>query len=80
MLTLQSSWLSKITAVHCDGRLNGLENQTAILEHDVIHTMTPSPIGNLPIKEALDIRKDKTLCINYEYYSMATKALRKHLK
>jgi hypothetical protein len=69
----------KITAIHCDGRLNGLKHLIARLEHDVIHAITPPPVGNLPISEALDLWKDKVLWINYEYHFMGPDALKKHL-
>ncbi len=69
----------KITAIHCDGRLNKLKDLIADLEHEIIHAITPLPVGNLPIKEALDIWDDKILWVNYEYHFMGPKALKKHL-
>jgi hypothetical protein len=69
----------KVTAIHCDGRLNGLKHLIPKLEHDVIHAITPPPVGNLPIREALDLWKDKVLWINYEYHFMGPEALKKHL-
>ena len=69
----------KVTAIHCDGRLNGLKHLIAKLEHDIIHGITPPPVGNLPINEALDLWKDKVLWINYEYHFMGVEALKKHL-
>ncbi len=69
----------KITAIHCDGRLNALKELITELEHDIIHAVTPPPVGNLPIKEALDLWNDKILWINYEYHFMGPKALKKHL-
>lgn len=69
----------KITAIHCDGRLDALKDLIAELEHDIIHAITPQPVGNLPIKEALDTWDDKILWINYEYHFMGPKALKKHL-
>ncbi len=69
----------KTTAIHCDGRLNGLKDLIAELDHDVIHAVTPPPIGNLPIKKALDIWEDKVLWVNYEYHFMGPQALKKHL-
>ena len=49
------------------------------LEHDVIHAITPPPVGNLGIAEALDLWPDKVLWVNYEYHAMGPKALKKHL-
>ena len=69
----------KITSIHCDGGLDRLKDLIAELEHDVIHAITPPPIGNLPISEALDVWPDKVLWINYEYHFMGAKALKKHL-
>jgi len=69
----------KITAIHCDGRLNGLKDLIGELEHDIIHAITPLPIGNLPIKEALEIWPNKILWINFEYYNMGLKAMQKKL-
>jgi len=69
----------KTTAIHCDGRLNSLKDLIAELEHDIIHAITPLPVGNLPIKEALDVWDEKILWINYEYHFMEPKALKKHL-
>jgi len=70
---------AKITAIHCDGRLNGLKELIGELDHNIIHAITPPPVGNLPIKEALDIWDDKVLWINYEYHFMGPRALRKHM-
>ena len=69
----------KITAIHCDGRLNGLKHLIAELEHDIIHGITPPPIGNLSIKEALEIWPYKILWINFEYYNMGPEAMQKKL-
>ena len=69
----------KITAIHCDGRLNGLKHLIAELDHDIIHAITPPPIGNLPIKEALEIWPNKILWINFEYYNMGLKKMQKKL-
>jgi len=69
----------KITAIHCDGRLNALKHLIGELEHDIIHAVTPPPVGDLPIKEALDLWEDKIIWVNYEYHFMGPKALKKHL-
>jgi hypothetical protein len=69
----------KVTAIHCDGRLNKLKHIIGKLEHDIIHAITPPPIGNLPIAEALDLWKDKILWINCEYHFMGAEGLKKHL-
>jgi len=69
----------KVTAIHCDGRLNKLKHLIGKLEHDIIHAITPPPVGNLPIAEALDLWKDKILWINYEYHFMGAEALKRLL-
>ena len=69
----------KHTCIHCDGRLDRLKDQIGQLEHDVIHAITPPPVGNLDIKEALDIWPDKVLWVNYEYHVLGPRALKRHL-
>jgi cellobiose-specific phosphotransferase system component IIB len=69
----------KVTAIHCDGRLNKLKYLIGKLEHDIIHAITPPPMGNLPIAEALNLWKDKVLWINCEYHFMGVEGLKKHL-
>jgi hypothetical protein len=69
----------KHTCIHCDGRLDRLKDQIGRLEHDVIHAITPPPVGNLDIKEALDIWPDKVLWVNYEYHVLGPRALKRHL-
>jgi hypothetical protein len=69
----------KITGIHCDGKLNVLKHLIAELEHDIIHAVTPPPVGDLPIKEALNLWDNKVIWINYEYHFMGPKALKKHL-
>ena len=71
----------KITACHMDGRLQNLKNLIAKSEIDVIHAITPSPMGNLPINEALSLWKDKVLWINYDnsQYVLGPEAVKKHL-
>jgi hypothetical protein len=68
-----------ITRIHCDGKLDGLKHLIAKTEHDIIHAITPPPVGNLPIREALDFWKDKILWVNYEYHFMGVDAMKKHL-
>jgi hypothetical protein len=67
------------TCIHCDGGLDKLKDLIADLEHDVIHAITPPPVGNLGIREALEAWPDKVLWVNYEYHLMGPKALKKHL-
>ena len=69
----------KYTCIHCDGGLARLRDLIAELEHDVIHAITPPPVGNLDIAEALEAWPDKVLWVNYEYHSLGPKALKKHL-
>jgi hypothetical protein len=68
-----------ITRIHCDGKLDGLKHLIAKTEHDIIHAITPPPVGNLSIKEALELWKDKILWVNYEYHFMGVDAMKKHL-
>ncbi len=69
----------KYTCIHCDGGLNKLKDLIVDLEHDVIHAITPPPVGNLGIREALDLWPDKVLWVNYEYHVLGPRALKKHL-
>jgi hypothetical protein len=69
----------KVTGIHCDGKLNSLKHLIAELEHNIIHAVTPPPVGDLPIKEALELWDNKTIWVNYEYHFMGPKALKKHL-
>jgi len=69
----------KITAIHCDGKLDKLKHVIAKLEHKIINAFTPPPVGNLPVEEALELWKDKILWVNYEYHFMGPEALKKHL-
>ncbi len=69
----------KYTCIHCDGGLDRLKGPIADLEHDVIHAITPPPVGNLGVREALEAWPEKILWVNYEYHSLGPKALKKHL-
>lgn len=55
----------KLLAVHMDGRLDHLKQAIADSDVDVIEAFTPPPDGDLPLLEAKNLWKDKTLWINY---------------
>jgi uroporphyrinogen-III decarboxylase len=55
----------KILAVHMDGKLNCLKEAIAETEIDCIEAFTPPPVGDLSVKEALGLWKDKSLWINF---------------
>jgi hypothetical protein len=55
----------RLLAVHMDGRLNCLKEAIAETEIDCIEAFTPPPVGDLSVKEALRLWKDKALWINY---------------
>ena len=55
----------KILIVHMDGKLNCLKEAIADTEIDCIEAFTPPPVGDLSVKEALALWKDKSLWINY---------------
>lgn len=55
----------KIYVVHMDGELKSLGELIAKTRIDAIESFTPPPIGNLPIKEARKIWKDKVIWTNF---------------
>lgn len=55
----------KLLAVHMDGKLNCLKEAIANSEIDIIEAFTPPPIGDLSLKEAYSLWKDKLIWINY---------------
>lgn len=55
----------KLLAVHMDGNLNCLKEAIAKAEIDIIESFTPPPVGDLSLKEAYSLWKDKVIWINY---------------
>ena len=71
----------RILGVHMDGRLKSLANLIGKAEIDVIEAFTPPPMGDLPIREARSLWKDKIIWMNYpsSVYVMGPPAVRRHL-
>jgi hypothetical protein len=72
----------KVLGSHMDGRLRILAQAIARTRLDVIEAFTPPPMGDLPVREALSLWKEKVLWINYPssvYVSGGPQAIRRHL-
>jgi uroporphyrinogen-III decarboxylase len=72
----------KLLISHFDGRLDGLKELIAKCPQDVIEAFHPPPMGDLPIREALDLWKDKIILVGFpgSVYSLGTEAVRKYMK
>jgi len=57
--------VGKKLAVHMDGRLNSLKGEIALAQFDILEAMTPSPMGDVSVKEAREAWPDKALWINF---------------
>jgi len=55
----------KKLAVHMDGRLKSLKQEIAAAEFDILEAMTPSPMGDVSVREAREAWPDKALWINF---------------
>jgi hypothetical protein len=55
----------KQLAVHMDGRLKSLTEDIAAAEFDIIEALTPSPMGDVSVKEARQAWPRKALWINF---------------
>lgn len=55
----------KKLAVHMDGRLKSLMEDIAAAEFDIVEAMTPSPMGDVSVREAREAWPDKALWINF---------------
>ena len=55
----------KILDVHMDGRLKALAELIAKSKVDLVEAFTPTPMGDLPINEALSLWKNKIIWINF---------------
>jgi uroporphyrinogen-III decarboxylase len=71
----------KILISHFDGRLNILKDLIAKCPQDVIEAFHPPPMGDLPIREALDLWKDKVILLGFpgSVYSLGTEAVKEYL-
>jgi hypothetical protein len=55
----------KKLAVHMDGRLKSLKEDIEAAEFDIVEAMTPSPMGDMSVREAREAWPDKALWINF---------------
>jgi len=61
----QLSSTGKKLAVHMDGRLASLKDAIAEAEFDIVEALTPSPMGDVSIREARQFWPEKALWINF---------------
>ena len=64
-LTKRLAGTGKKLAVHMDGRLKSLKDDIAVAELDIVEAMTPSPMGDVSVKEARQAWPEKALWINF---------------
>ncbi|MDH7499224.1 MAG: uroporphyrinogen decarboxylase family protein [candidate division NC10 bacterium] len=57
--------VGKKLAVHMDGRLASLREEIATAQFDILEAMTPSPMGDVSVKEGREAWPDKALWINF---------------
>ena len=57
--------VGKKLAVHMDGRLRSLVKEIGTAEFDILEAMTPSPMGDVSVKEAREAWPEKALWINF---------------
>lgn len=71
----------KPLASHFDGRLGILKDLIAKCPQDIIEAFHPPPMGDLPVREALDLWKDKVILIGFpgSVFSLGTDAVRKYM-
>jgi len=71
----------KLLASHFDGRLGALKSLIARCPQDIIEGFHPPPMGDLPIREALDLWNDKVIIIGFpgSVYSLGTDAVKNYL-
>jgi hypothetical protein len=55
----------KLMAVHMDGRVGVLKELIAKTPIDIIEALHPIPMGDLPIREALSLWKDKVIWLGF---------------
>lgn len=70
----------KLFAVHMDGRVGILKDLITKTPIDIIEALTPPPMGDLPIGEALSLWKDKVIWSGFpgSVYVLGTEATKKH--
>jgi hypothetical protein len=70
----------KLLASHMDGRVGVLKELIAKTPLDIIEALTPPPMGDLSIGEALKLWKDKVIWVGFpgSIYMMGPEATRKH--
>ena len=68
----------KLMAVHMDGRVGVLKDLIAETPIDIIEAFHPIPMGDLPIREALSLWKDKAVWLGFPgaIYELAPPATR----
>jgi len=71
----------KLLASHFDGRLDVLKELIAKCPQDIIEAFHPPPMGDLPLREAMDLWKDKVILVGFpgSVYSLGTKAVETYL-
>ncbi|MBI2940703.1 MAG: hypothetical protein HYY04_09735 [Chloroflexi bacterium] len=55
----------KLQAVHMDGKLRHLSKAIAESSFDIVEALTPTPVGDVSVKEAREAWPDKALWLNY---------------
>ncbi|MFC1912016.1 hypothetical protein ACFLXG_02520 [Chloroflexota bacterium] len=70
----------KLLASHMDGRVGVLKDLIAKTSVDIIEALTPPPMGDLPIGEALSLWPDKVIWVGFpsSVYMMGPEVTKKH--
>lgn len=55
----------KFLSVHMDGRLRTLAKEIANSKVDIVEAFTPPPMGDLPLKSAITLWKNKSIWVNF---------------
>jgi len=67
MRPYEEKWAARIrkagkrSFVHMDGTLKGLITEVASTGFDVLEALTPSPVGDIPLEEIVDLVAEKTI-------------------
>lgn len=71
----------KLLAVHMDGRVNDIKDMIAKTPIDIIEALTPPPMCDLPIGEALSLWRDKVIWMGIpgSLYVMGNQAIKKSI-
>jgi len=71
----------KLLASHFDGKLGVLKDLVAKCPQDIIEAFHPPPMGDLPIREALDLWRDKVILVGFpgSVYTLGTDAVKKYI-